>query len=111
MYSMVWHGSHALISARSEKHELTEQARTIIKTIRQMEAALDDNKTGDDFEREDDELKVTYPLNQCLEHLKRKHQTISRLHRDRYEQVKSTDGPTHSGYLTMLTRWQNSPKP
>ena len=74
----------------SEKHELTEQARQLIKVIRQLEASLDDTKARDDYEKEDGELKVTYPLLQCVEHLRSKHQTISKLHRERYEQIKSS---------------------
>ncbi|TKX20961.1 anaphase spindle elongation protein 1 [Elsinoe australis] len=72
----------------SEKHELTEQARQLIRTIRQMEAALDDSKVRDDYDRDDDDLKVTLPLLQCIDHLKQKHKTISKLHKERYEQVK-----------------------
>jgi len=74
----------------SEKHELTEQARQLIKVIRQLEASLDDTKARDDYDQEDGELKVTYPLLQCVEHLRSKHQTISKLHRERYEQIKSS---------------------
>ncbi|PNS19312.1 Anaphase spindle elongation protein 1 [Sphaceloma murrayae] len=72
----------------SEKHELTEQARQLIRTIRQMEAALDDSKVRDDYDRDDDDLRVTCPLLQCIDQLKQKHKTISKLHRERYEQVK-----------------------
>lgn len=74
---------------RSEKHELTEQARQLIKVIRQLEASLDDTKARDDYDQEDGELKITYPLLQCVEHLRSKHQTINKLHRERYEQIKS----------------------
>ncbi|KAF2148265.1 hypothetical protein K461DRAFT_329872 [Myriangium duriaei CBS 260.36] len=80
----------------SEKHELTEQARQLIRTIRQMEASLDDTKTSDDYDREDDELRVTHPLLQCIEQLKQKHKTISKLHRERYEQVKKLAEALHS---------------
>ncbi|GAM90646.1 hypothetical protein ANO11243_086910 [Dothideomycetidae sp. 11243] len=80
----------------SEKHELTEQARQLIRTIRQMEASLDDTKARDDYDREDDELRVTNPLLQCIDHLKQKHKTISKLHRDRYEQVKKLAEALHS---------------
>ena len=54
-----------------------------------MEASLDDTKARDDYDLEDEELRVTHPLLQCIEQLKQKHKTISRLHRERYEQVKS----------------------
>ena len=68
-----------------------------------MEAALDETKSQEDFDREDDDLRVTYPLLECLEHLKRKHQTISRLHRERYDQVKSRQyGPGISNRHTDL---------
>ncbi|KAI5368131.1 Putative microtubule-associated protein, MAP65/Ase1/PRC1 [Septoria linicola] len=71
-----------------EKHELTEEAQRLIKTIRQMERSLDDTRPKDDFEAEKDGLKVTYPLLNCIERLKQKHHTIAKLHRERYEQVK-----------------------
>lgn len=77
---------------KSEKHELTEQARQLIRAIRQMEASLDDTRSKDDYDREDDELKVTNPLLACIEQLKQKHKTIAKIHRERYEQVKSTAG-------------------
>ncbi|KAK4553835.1 Microtubule bundling protein [Recurvomyces mirabilis] len=71
-----------------EKHELTEEAQRLIKTIRQMERSLDDSRPDDDFENELDGLKVDYPLLRCIEKLKEKYHTISKLHRERYEQVK-----------------------
>ena len=71
-----------------EKHELTEEAQRLIKTIRQMERSLDDTRPNDDYESERDGLKVSYPLLDCIQHLKDKHHTISKLHRERYEQVK-----------------------
>ena len=77
-----------LIVTCREKHDLTEEARRLIKVIRQMEASLDDTKARDDYDAEDDELKVTYPLLNCIQYLKSKHQTIQKLHRERYEQVK-----------------------
>lgn len=69
----------------AEKNELTEEANRIITTIKQMETSLDDNKKG----YEADDLKITYPLARCLQTLKEKHQQIGRIHRDRFEQVKS----------------------
>ncbi|KAF2773031.1 hypothetical protein EJ03DRAFT_380287 [Teratosphaeria nubilosa] len=73
-----------------EKHELTEEAQKLIKTIRQMERSLDDSRpsTSSDYESELDGLKVTFPLTDCIQALKEKHHTVSRLHRERYEQVK-----------------------
>ncbi|KJX99305.1 microtubule associated protein Ase1 [Zymoseptoria brevis] len=71
-----------------EKHDLTEEAQRLIKTIRQMERSLDDSRPKDDYEAEKDGLKVTFPLMHCIKRLKEKHHTIAKLHRERYEQVK-----------------------
>ncbi len=68
---------------------MTEEANHIIKTIKQMEASLDDHKTENDYDLEDEELKVSFPLTRCLQTLKEKHNTISKIHRERFEQVKS----------------------
>jgi protein regulator of cytokinesis 1 len=75
----------------AEKKGMIEDAQKMITTIRQMEASLDDGKPrrGDD----DGDLKITYPLTRCLKVLKEKHMQISRLHRERYEQVKSMPAP------------------
>lgn len=53
-----------------------------------MECSLDDTRAKDDYEAEKDGLKITFPLLNCIQRLKEKHHTISKLHRDRYEQVK-----------------------
>lgn len=54
-----------------------------------MEASLDDNKSRQEYQQEDGDLKITYPLLRCLQALKEKHAQISKLHRERFEQVKS----------------------
>ncbi|KAJ8069010.1 hypothetical protein OCU04_002686 [Sclerotinia nivalis] len=72
----------------NEKNDLSEEARRIITTIRQMETSLDDNKDHHEYESEDDDLKITYPLMQCLQVLKEKHLRISKIHKERFEQVK-----------------------
>lgn len=66
----------------------------MIKTIKQMEASLEDRSPHDAYELEDKELKVTVPLTRCLQSLKEKHNTIARIHRERFEQVKSKRCPT-----------------
>ena len=53
-----------------------------------MERSLDDTRPTDDYESERDGLKVSFPLLHCIQQLKEKHHTISKLHRERYEQVK-----------------------
>lgn len=72
-----------------EKDDLLDEASTIVTTIRQMEASLDDNRHQRSHHSDSDDLKVTYPLNRCLVALKEKHMQISKLHRERFEQVKS----------------------
>lgn len=67
---------------------MIEEAKKVITTIRQMEASLDDSKHRRDYQ-DDDDLKITYPLIRCLQGLKEKHIQVGRLHRERFEQVKS----------------------
>lgn len=69
---------------------MIEEAKKIITTIRQMEASLDDSKPRRGEYQEEDEFKITYPLNRCVQGLREKHIQISRLHKERFEQVKST---------------------
>jgi protein regulator of cytokinesis 1 len=68
---------------------MTEEGHRIITTIKQMEASLDDNKTRHEYEAEDEDLKISYPLTRCLQSLKEKHLQISKIHKERFEQVKS----------------------
>ncbi|KAK0621208.1 microtubule associated protein [Bombardia bombarda] len=74
----------------AEKKDMIEEAQRILTTIKQMEASLDDTKSSrrDNQHDSDDDLKITYPLTRCLQVLKEKHLQISRLHRERFEQVK-----------------------
>jgi Ase1/PRC1/MAP65 family protein len=65
---------------------LTEQARHLIVTIKQMEASLEDRKPNS---YEVDDRDITYPLTRCLQSLKEKHSVVSKLHRERFEQVRS----------------------
>lgn len=80
---------HDLRIVDSEKNELTEEAHRIIKTIKQMEASLEDQKPSGTYELEDQSLKVTVPLTRCVAGLKEKYNTVARLHSERFEQVKS----------------------
>jgi protein regulator of cytokinesis 1 len=83
----------------AEKNEMTEEAQRIITTIKQMEASLDDNKTRHEYEAEGEDLKITFPLMRCLQGLKEKHLQISKLHKERFEQVKSKPAP----FMCILT--------
>ncbi|MCJ1321361.1 hypothetical protein MMC15_006705 [Xylographa vitiligo] len=80
------HNQLRLVTA--EKNELTEEAFGIIKTIRQMEVSLEDHKLNNDYPMEDDALKITMPLSRCIQNLKEKYNTIAKIHRERFEQVK-----------------------
>ena len=73
----------------AEKKGMVEDAQRIITEIRAMESSLDDSRPRRDYDHQDDELKVTFPLTRCLQILKEKHSQIKKLHRERYEQVKS----------------------
>ncbi|KAI9667387.1 MAG: hypothetical protein M1821_000202 [Bathelium mastoideum] len=80
------HNQLRLVS--SEKNDLVDQSKRLIRTIRQMEASLDDTKKRNDYEVEDEDMRVSFPLLHCLQDLKEKHNTVSKLHRERFEQVK-----------------------
>ena len=70
---------------------MVEEAERIITRIRQMEYSLDGAKR--DSQSDEDGLRVTYPLTKCLKALKEKHAQVSRLHRERFEQVNSKSEP------------------
>lgn len=77
-----------LRQVNAEKTRLTEEAQKIITTIQQMEASLDDEGQNGGYDLGTTGLGVTYPLGQCLRDLKEKYNAVSRLHRERFEQVK-----------------------
>ncbi|KAH6975996.1 microtubule associated protein-domain-containing protein [Ilyonectria sp. MPI-CAGE-AT-0026] len=70
-----------------EKKEMVDEAKKIITVVRQMETSLDDSKNRRDYQ-DDEDLTITYPLVRCLQALKEKHSQISRIHKERFEQVK-----------------------
>lgn len=67
---------------------MTEEVQRLIKTIRQMESSLNDNKTSPKYKN--DEPQVTYPLTRCLRALKEKYNAVQKQHQERFEQVRST---------------------
>lgn len=73
----------------SEKNGMVEEAQRLITAIKQMESSLIDEKANGQFHLDHDELHVTYPLNRCLTSLREMHGAISKLHQERFEQVKS----------------------
>ncbi|KAL0931127.1 microtubule associated protein [Colletotrichum truncatum] len=66
-----------------EKEEMVEEAERMINNIRQMEASISGRR-----DRDGDDIKITYPLIRCLKALKEKHAHVSRLHKERFAQVK-----------------------
>ncbi|KAI9889359.1 MAG: hypothetical protein M1814_005528 [Vezdaea aestivalis] len=64
----------------TEKREMTEEANRMITTIKQMEISLDG--------RSDNDLKVTFPLLRCLQKLKEKHDSVIKVHKERFDQIK-----------------------
>lgn len=73
---------------------MLDEANQIITVIRQMEASLDESQHN--YSEEDDELRITFPLSRCLKGLKEKQVQVGRLHRERFEQVKSKHSPRRS---------------
>lgn len=74
----------------TEKKELVAEAQKMITTIRQMEASLDDPRSRRNYSNENDGLEISYPLTRCIQALQEKHAQVHRVHRERFEQVKST---------------------
>lgn len=68
---------------------MTQEAQRLITTIQQMEASLGDERANGQYELNRDDLCIAYPLNRCIASLREKNELMSRLHRERFEQVKS----------------------
>lgn len=97
------------LTANSEKNDMIGEANHLITTIKQMAASLDDDTYSARRASDDPSLRVTLPLNSCLAQLREKHATVSKLHRERFEQVKSKR--TSQKALSVnawLTAYQNS---
>ncbi|KAL2797623.1 microtubule associated protein-domain-containing protein [Aspergillus keveii] len=71
-----------------EKNDMTEEAQKLINAIQQMEESLVDEKANGQYNLDHNDLRVTYPLNRCLAFLREQHSAVSKLHRQRYEQVR-----------------------
>lgn len=72
----------------SEKTEIVDECQRIMTTIQQMEKSLDNAHANPHYAPIQDALSITYPLIECLKTLKEKHRQISKLHKERFEQVK-----------------------
>jgi protein regulator of cytokinesis 1 len=51
-----------------------------------MQISLEGKGAGDNI---DADLAITYPLQACLQDLKQRHQAVHKVHRERFEQIKS----------------------
>ncbi|KAL5355796.1 microtubule associated protein-domain-containing protein [Aspergillus floccosus] len=71
-----------------EKNEMTQEAQQLITAIKQMEESLVDEKANGQYNLDHNDLRISYPLNRCLNFLREKHSALSKLHRERFEQVK-----------------------
>ena len=67
---------------------MIDEGQNIIETIKQIEKSLDDPKVRLSYAAQDEELEVTYPLTESLQALRSKQRTVTRLHQERYEQIK-----------------------
>ena len=76
-----------------EKDKMTEEAQSLITTIQQIEVSLGDERANGQYELNRDDLRITYPLNQCIAFLREKADSMTKLHRERFEQVKSKNSP------------------
>jgi len=68
---------------------MIDEAQGIITAIRQMESSLEGTSVRHSRATEDEGLQISFPLSRCLQQLKDKHSQIKKLHRERFEQVKS----------------------
>ncbi|KAJ5121586.1 uncharacterized protein N7515_009547 [Penicillium bovifimosum] len=71
-----------------EREEMVQEAERLITAIQQMESSLSDERANGQYELDRDDLRVTYPLNKCIMFLREKHDAMSKLHRERFEQVR-----------------------
>jgi hypothetical protein len=94
----------------SEKNAMTEEAHKLINAIQQMEESLVDEKANGQYSLDNDDLQVTYPLNRCVAFLREQHSAIGKLHRQRFEQVKSTRFP-NAPLLKLLTTYRTGRSP
>lgn len=68
---------------------MTQEAQRLITTIQQIEVSLGDERANGQYELNRDDVRITYPLNRCIAFLREKCDAMTKLHRERFEQVKS----------------------
>jgi protein regulator of cytokinesis 1 len=92
----------------AEKNDMADEAQRIITTIKQMDISINGPKDRLEYEAEDEDLKITTPLLPCLQALKEKHLQIAKIHKERFEQVKSMC--TKTSAIWYANYFQNSYK-
>ena len=73
----------------SEKSEIIDEAEHLIRSIKQMEPSLVDERRNGQYQLDLGDLSVTFPLNRCLASLQEKHAELNKLLQERFKQVKS----------------------
>lgn len=68
---------------------MADEAQHLITAIQQMEESLGDEKANGQYCLDQDDLQISFPLNRCLMSLREKHNAVGKMHRERFEQVKS----------------------
>ncbi|PWY63580.1 microtubule associated protein [Aspergillus eucalypticola CBS 122712] len=72
----------------NEKKDMEEEAQNLIEAIQHMEKSLVDEKANGQYQLDHNELRISYPLNRCLSFLREEHNALSKLHKERFEQVR-----------------------
>ncbi|GLA45240.1 hypothetical protein AnigIFM63604_003680 [Aspergillus niger] len=72
----------------NEKKDMEDEAQNLIEAIQHMEKSLVDEKANGQYQLDHNELRISYPLNRCLAFLREEHNALSKLHKERFEQVR-----------------------
>lgn len=87
---------------------MIDECKKVVIEIRQMEASLDDSRPRRKNSN-GESIKITYPLMECLETLKKKHSQVQRLRQERVDHVQSELMPVYKvidiwgALLTLIT--------
>lgn len=57
-----------------------------------MEVSLEDKKPGNSYQLDGTDFEITVPLTRFLHNLKEKHNSVAKVHQERFEHVKSEEG-------------------
>ncbi|PWY88973.1 putative microtubule associated protein [Aspergillus heteromorphus CBS 117.55] len=71
-----------------EKKDMQDEAQRLITAIQHMEKSLVDEKANGQYQLDHNDLRISYPLNRCVSFLREEHGALSKLHKERFEQVR-----------------------